>query len=919
MQRLSSANISNYKKLNCSILKLYKEAFPYAVMITLTALLSAFFIDLKEAFVICFAVILAAFLFFRFTYQSSFVIRFQRPIHQIFVFLGVAAAIACFIRNPEMPELFAMLVIAGGASFLLSNQLVTIVYFIIYHALLLGLILFAFPEVKWAHIIYSLVFTSSSIFVSKWLNRLINNELNLQISERKYRSLFEEGNNAVLLLNMGKNSLEIVDANSECKEVFGFEKAGLIGQFFDDLSLDSEKKKNLIHTHVSKLKKQERFDTECSFARKDGSVFLGEVSFVHLHIEDEFVVQVVIKDISEQKLKEIELSETVQSFKNIVDNSPASILIFTRNKLVYKNSHGDRLYNQELNNKSEDLFHIFPQRHKYLLAELISEASDNVSSYTEISLGNESEEKRYSISLVNIVYNGENAIFLMLMDITLQNEYNIQKIRAEIAEETNKKLSEEIRKHKETQHDLVENTSKLNALFESSSNLFILTIDRDLKISSFNSSFNKMMKYYLGVDVKIGDDFLNTFPIEQAAYSKLIKKFKRALRGDSVEIISHFPSKKGETWVESFISPVRVEGEPIKEIAFIAHNITEKVENERRVLDSEANNRATVSAIPDMLFKLNKEGLFTDFRLNEEGIKLFKDFAHTIELKGKHISEVFKDNKVASYFMANVKKALKTGEVHTHNFTIPFIIGKTDKKMFYENRYSRINSNEVIVIARDVTDKVEFESRLIESVREKEVLLKEVHHRVKNNLQVISSILNLQSSYVEDEKTLEIINESQNRIRSMSYIHESLYQTKDFSSIDFHDYITNLVQNLVHSYQLYSGKTKLNLQIDRVQLILDQAIPCGLILNELVSNSLKYAYPEEEGGEIQVEIREEEGKVFIRVEDFGTGLPKGFKIEESDSLGLGLVDTLVDQIDGELILKTDKGTKYLIIFEKQDL
>ena len=587
--------------------------------------------------------------------------------------------------------------------------------------------------------------------------------------------------------------------------------------------------------------------------------------------------------------------------------------------MVYKNAKADQLYNTDLNSTKTDIFDIFPKKDKYLLTELMVEIGDKASSYTEISIGKSAEEKRYSISLAKVIYNGKNSILLKLMDITLQNEYNIQKIRAEIAEEANKKLSEEISKHKETQNDLVENTSKLNALFESSSNLFILTIDRDLSISSFNSSFKKMMKHHLNVDVELGNDFLNTFPIEEAAYGELIKRFKRALRGESVEIISHFPTDKGEIWVESFISPVKVAGEPVREIAFIAHNITEKVENERKVLDSEANNRATVSAIPDMLFKVNKRGFFTDFRLNEDGNTLLKDFAYTTDLLGMHISEVFKNKKQGRAFLSNIGKALRTGTVHTQNFIIPFIIGKTDKKRVYENRYSRVNATEVIVITRDVTDKVEFETRLIESVKEKEILLKEVHHRVKNNLQVISSILNLQSSYVEDDKTLEIINESQNRIRSMSYIHESLYQTKDFSSINFHDYITNLVQNLVHSYQIFSGKTNLNLDIDQVQLVLDQAIPCGLILNELVSNSLKYAYPEGIGGEIEIEIKEDDGKIKIRVEDFGKGLPKGFKIEESDSLGLGLVDTLVDQIDGELILKTENGTKYLIIFEKQDL
>lgn len=230
-----------------------------------------------------------------------------------------------------------------------------------------------------------------------------------------------------------------------------------------------------------------------------------------------------------------------------------------------------------------------------------------------------------------------------------------------------------------------------------------------------------------------------------------------------------------------------------------------------------------------------------------------------------------------------------------------------------------MNDNEVVVLARNVTETIEYESMLVESVREKEILLKEVHHRVKNNLQVINSILNLQSSYVEDPKTLEIINESQNRIRSMSYIHESLYQTKDFSSINFADYITNLVQNLVHSYQLYHDKIELQFNVGPVKLALDQAIPCGLILNELVSNALKYAYPGEKRGQIVIEVVEENGRIQLGVEDFGIGLPEGFKIEHSESLGLSLVYTLVDQLDGELKLKRLGGTKFLITFDKQEV
>ncbi|MFT5818806.1 MAG: PAS domain S-box-containing protein [Crocinitomix sp.] len=912
-------NKEGNRAFSLSTIKLYNDSFLIGVPVLILVTVLQYFWNKNIENLVLIGVLLAALFFFRVYRNNKTVITHQICFHQVFVLATVIVAIVWFTNNGGTRELAYLLFIGSGASYLYIEQKTTLSYFIIYHVFLYVLSLY-YPSIKLHYVVYSIIFSSVAIFVSRWLHQLIVNSYELQVSEKKFKILFEQGNSAVILLKKNKNNkFEIIETNEKSETVFGITKNDLIEQRFDSFFGEDEEKKEELCQKIKDLRNQEKFIFTGSFRRKNDELFIAETTFVSVDLNNENVIQVFVNDITEKRLSETKISESVQSFRNIVDNSPISIFIFTKNQLVYKNSKAELIFNQFLDKSKTDLFEIFPKDQQFLLNELIGENLGESGAYTEIVLGSNEEEKKFSISLVNVIYDGTSSMLLMLMDISLQNENNIQKIRAEIAEEANKRLSDEINKHKETQHDLLEKTSKLNALFESSSNLFILTIDRDLNISSFNTSFKNMMRHYLDAEVKVGNDFLNTFPIEQAAYGKLIKRFKRALRGESVEIISHFPTKKGEIWIESFICPVRVEGEEIKEIAFIAHNITEKVENERKVLDSEANNRATVSAIPDMLFKVNKEGYFTYYRLNDDGGAVLKEFTFTTDLLGMHILTAFKNVRQGNIFLQNIQKALRTGQVHTQNFIIPFIIGRTTKRMVFENRYSRVNSDEVIVITRDVTDKVEFETQLIESVKEKEILLKEVHHRVKNNLQVISSILNLQSSYVEDEKTLEIINESQNRIRSMSYIHESLYQTKDFSSIDFHDYITNLVQNLVHSYQLFTGKTKLNLDIEKVQLILDQAIPCGLILNELVSNSLKYAYPEETGGEIEIEIKEKDGKINIRVEDFGVGLPEGFKIEDSDSLGLGLVDTLVDQIDGELILKTGGGTKYLIIFEKQDL
>ena len=195
------------------------------------------------------------------------------------------------------------------------------------------------------------------------------------------------------------------------------------------------------------------------------------------------------------------------------------------------------------------------------------------------------------------------------------------------------------------------------------------------------------------------------------------------------------------------------------------------------------------------------------------------------------------------------------------------------------------------------------------------MLLKEVHHRVKNNLQVISSILNLQSSYVTDESTKTILKESQNRIKSMSFIHENLYQKDKFSSIDFSDYIFNLSNNLVHSYHIFDNLVEIKYEMDSVNLSLDQAIPCGLIVNELVSNALKYAFPNREKGELTIRLKSENKQIELMIGDNGIGLPKDFDIQNSETLGLQLVLTLIDQLDARVDIQRDGGTKYFITFE----
>ena len=227
-----------------------------------------------------------------------------------------------------------------------------------------------------------------------------------------------------------------------------------------------------------------------------------------------------------------------------------------------------------------------------------------------------------------------------------------------------------------------------------------------------------------------------------------------------------------------------------------------------------------------------------------------------------------------------------------------------------------INGQKVIqAVVRDITDRKRDEDRIKASLAEKEVLLKEIHHRVKNNLQVISSLLKLQSRYIQDSRVTEMLKESQNRVRSMALVHEQLYQSKDLSNIDFAEYIQNLARNLFQAYEVGAEGINLQTNIAPFYMNVDTAVPCGLIINELVTNSLKYAFRGLESGKIKIDFSADEGRdCVLVVSDSGIGFPKDLDYRNARTLGWRLVVSLVKQIRGKIELLETEGTVFKITF-----
>jgi PAS domain S-box-containing protein len=221
-------------------------------------------------------------------------------------------------------------------------------------------------------------------------------------------------------------------------------------------------------------------------------------------------------------------------------------------------------------------------------------------------------------------------------------------------------------------------------------------------------------------------------------------------------------------------------------------------------------------------------------------------------------------------------------------------------------------------IDRDITERKLVEKRLEASLREKETLLRELYHRTKNNMQVISNLIDLQALAVNDEGTLRLFKETQNRIKTMALVHEKLYQSKDLSNLNLKDYMGDLANALLGSYQLSGNRVSLKLDVEAISVSIDTATPCGLIINELMSNSLKHAFPDGRQGEVSLVLRQsEKGEIDMRFSDDGIGLPKGLDFKNARSLGLTLVRNLsVKQLKGTVEVSTEHPTEFRIKFRE---
>jgi PAS domain S-box-containing protein len=737
-------------------------------------------------------------------------------------------------------------------------------------------------------------------------------------------------NSSLDIICSSDKSGKIIEFNAAAEQAFGYKEEEVKDK---GVQLIYASKKEFLEVS-NQLKSKGYFVGEVKNKRKNGEFFTSFLSASVLYNQEEEQIGTmgVSRDITELKEAEQQLIDSEEKYRDLFENASDLIQSMDMNgNIIYVNNTWKKtLGYSEKELEGKNIFDVIhpdcKERCKVLFSKVIKSKEDETNRVS-FELKTKKGEKIIVEGSVSLKFNEGKPVSTLsiLRNVTEEKWKNTkQSVYNEIAG---------IITEKTTPEDIYEGI-RLSLGNVMNTDVFIISFLLEKETLTFPYYYEGKKGRIIKENRKKGNGINEYFLKQKKAkllkrkeLDKIIGEESYHLLGEKCQSFIGVPLKiknkiVGVLSVQSYENENEFDEKSVEILDFISGALALAVQrkiDENKIFEQSARLKSIIESNSHMFWTFDIEKGITSFN------KAFSDeIFRTYGTKPRLGSEKKEQNKASKkdgdkeFWDKQYKEAFKGKTV---DFTIEntspkgerIIRGVVLNPIFNEDN----TITELSGISHDVTDKTIAEEELKASLSEKEVLLKEVHHRVKNNLQVISSILNLQSSYVKEENTLNILRESQNRIKSMAFIHESLYQTTDFSKINFSEYITSLSKNLVHSYGAYDNLVDLKLLLRDVSLNLDLSIPCGLILNELVSNSLKYAFADKKNGIIKIELFEKNDNVNLIVEDNGLGLPKNIDYKNTDSLGLQLVMTLTEQINGTIKLENKGGARYTITFKKE--
>lgn len=631
----------------------------------------------------------------------------------------------------------------------------------------------------------------------------------------------------------------------------------------------------------------------------------------------------ILKDVTEEQTKEQEIQKQYVSYLELLENSPAAYIVHDKGIVEYCNPSAQQLLRAKSRDQitGQNALEFFVGDSREKVTKRIKEIYEhkNLNRFNTYHIHDfEGNTIEVEIKSVFIKFQNKDLVLSMINNLSQEKVFEREKMQMKATASQNVELEKEIKERKEAEKNLIEKTAHLTSIFESSTHL-IWTVDRQYRLTSFNENFARVLKQQHGVDVVVGkkiDELLTKRREEYAQYWYPV--YDEAFKGKKLEFEKKdYIEERGEVHRRVFINPIFDENRQINEISCIANDITDSKLYEKKLVNQTAKLTAIFDSSHHYIWTIDRQERLTSF--NKNYFDIISSLYNTKPYLGLVLNRgiLSHDNDYNKLLKHHYKIAFE-GKAATFEVEI---LNKHNKKVHLEVFLNPIFEKDRVVevsgIAHNITEKKQAQQKIELSLKEKEILLREVHHRVKNNMQVVSSILNLQSSYVSDEYALALLKESQNRIKTMAIIHESLYQNKSFSSVNFSEYVRTLISNIIHSYSYSREKIRVDLNLEEVILPLDTSIPAGLIINELVTNAIKHAFPGVRQGTISLTLKTQENFVFLALKDDGAGFGEGKSFQNSNSLGLQLVNTLIEQIDGkyEFHSQKDIGTEVQLTFK----
>ncbi len=646
-------------------------------------------------------------------------------------------------------------------------------------------------------------------------------------------------------------------------------------------------------------------------------------------------IVLVFRDVSVKRKAEKDLRNSQKFVERIAESIPNILYVYNLKgpSVVYANFKISELLGfgaDEIKRMGSAFFskYIHPEDLKKLVAlyQRFVKAKDNEILDYEFRVMNSRGEWRWMHSYDVVFKRGADGLALQLLgtaqDVTdrkkLEDELKkysghleeLVDIRTRELKLTNEKLKQEISEHAQAEKNIIDAEEKFRSLVEHSlAGIFIMQNNRFVYVNPrfeeiFGCRFSEIEKMN-PLDLVFEDDKpLVIENIDKLLSNKMV----------SVQYTYRAIPKTG-TMVVVEVRGTKIDYMGSPAMIGTMQDITERKHAEDEIRNQREFLRTVIDLSPNLIFAKDRDGRFT--LVNKAVAELYG--TNVDNLLGKTDGD-FNPNEteVRSFLEADREVIDKKKERDiTEEAVSNSVTGET--KWFQTKKIplaARDGSTQVLGVSNDITARKVAEEMTIKSLRDKEILLQEIHHRVKNNLQIIVSLLKLQSKHIFDQRDLEIFNNSRSRVETMSLIHEKLYKSKDISNINFDTYIRELASYLLKAYKVQQEDIELVINANNVKLGIDTAIPCGLIINELIINIFKFAFPAGRKGKIEITVAKEGDDVTLIVSDDGVGLPPDFDLSKSDSLGLQLVDTLIKQLDGNVEIQSVNGSRFIIKFRE---